>query len=142
MRTQYAYSRDMRMFYAASALVCLTVAVSDLTWVFTDHPSTPVAPTAAVAPPAPVDPVGDRSMEIAIEVETVAKANPESRFFLSALFLSSGSMEVVFMLPPHPEWTEALREEVRDEVAAAIERGAIQFQLAVVPEDRGAIVEK
>jgi hypothetical protein len=126
----------MKMICVTSALVCLTVAVSDFVWVFRDHLPAPVAP------PAAVDPVGDRSLEIAVEVEGIAEANPKNRHLLSALFLTSGSMEVVFALPPHSEWTGALREEVRDEIAAAIERGAMQFQLATLPEDRGAVVQK
>ena len=125
------------MICAAFASFCFIVAVSDFVWVISrDHLPAPVAP------PAAVDPVGDRSMEISVEVEGIAEANPENRHLLSALFLSSGSMEIIYTFPPHPEWTEALREEVRDEIAAAIERGAMQFQLIVVPEDRGAVVER
>ena len=127
----------MKMILAAFASICFFVAVTDFIWVISRQSATP-----AVSPAPAVDPIEERSAGIVVEVEGIAKANPENRHLLSALFGSSGSMEIVFALPPHPEWTEALREEARDEIAAAIGRGAMQFQLIVVPEDRGAVVER
>lgn len=126
------------MILAAFASICFFVAVTDFIWVISRESAAP-----AVSPlPAAVDPIEERSLEIAVEVEGIAKANPENRHLLSAIFGSSGSMEIVFTLPPHPEWTEALREEARDEIAAAIGRGAMQFQLTTMPHDRGAVVER
>ena len=133
----------MKMILAAFASVCLLVAVTDFLWVISRESAAPVSPAPAV------DPIEERSLEIAVEVEGIAEANPENRHLLSALFLTSGSMEIVMALPPHSEWVELsppcgppMRDEIAAEIAAAIGRGAMQFQLTTMPHDRGAVVER
>ena len=132
------------MISAALASICFFVAVTDFIWVISRESAAP-----AVSPAPAVDPIEERSLEIAVEVEGIAKANPENRHLLSAIFLTSGSMEIVMALPPHSEWVELsppcgppMRDEIAAEIAAAIGRGAMQFQLIAVPEDRGAVVER
>ena len=134
----------MKMILAAFASVCFLVAVTDFIWVISRESAAP-----AVSPAPAVDPIEERSLEIAVEVEGIAEANPENRHLLSALFLTSGSMEIVMALPPHSEWVELsppcgppMRDEIAAEIAAAIGRGAMQFQLTTMPHDRGAVVER
>lgn len=84
--------------------------------------------------------VESSAQSIAIEAEGVVAQNPTSRHVLSALFLTEGTIQVVFVLPPHADWTQAIREEVVDSIDEAMARGAIQFQIIQIQSSEGTVV--
>lgn len=96
----------------------------------------------AITEPAAPDPFESPAQSIATEAEGVVAKMPAHRHVLSALFLTEGTIQVVFVLPPHAEWTQALREEVVDHIDEALARGAVQFQIIQINSSEGTVVTR
>lgn len=98
------------------------------------------APTAA-PPAAQEDKVATKAAQIAADIEARTTEVPGRTHVLTTL-AQGGSMQILFTIPAGTEWTQALREELTDTIAAAIEQGAIQFQLITIAGDPGTVVER
>jgi hypothetical protein len=102
------------------------------------------APTPAPveAPPAAQeDKVAAKAAQIAADIEARTTEVPGRTHVLTTLG-QGGSMQILFTIPAGAEWTQALREELTDTIAAAIEQGAIQFQLIAIAGVPGTVVER
>lgn len=127
-------NRRFAAFQILAIIFGITAGFVVLGYVRSKHEIPPKAEPAAQAS----DP--STSQSIAIEAEGVVARNPTHRHVLSALFLTEGTIQVIFVLPPHAEWTQALREEVTDSIDEAMARGAVQFQIIQIQSSEGTVV--
>lgn len=101
-----------------------------------------IAPAPVAAPPAAQeDKVAAKAAQIAADIEARTTEDPGRTHVLTTL-AQGGSMQILFTIPAGAEWTQALREELTDTITAAIEQGAIQFQLIAISGGHGTVVER
>lgn len=101
----------------------------------------PASAPVAASPVAQEDKVAAKAAQIAADIEARTTEVPGRTHVLTTL-AQGGSMQILFTIPAGTEWTQALREELTDTIAAAIEQGAIQFQLITIAGGPGTVVER
>lgn len=127
--------------FATGILLCLVTFATMLGVVIN------FAPESSVATPSVEPGNSDQAMIIAAQIEATATENPGNEHLLSATF-PSGSIEIVMAIPPQEQWLEIcppcspMKLEMEMAIDAAINRGAYQFQLMLIPSSDGVIVEK
>lgn len=95
-------------------------------------------PVASPPPPAAID----HSLRICAEIVGVMAGDPETAHVLTCLFAGSGSVEILMRIPAFSDWDTLTETEIQKSISAAINRGAVNFQLITFGEEPGTIANK